>query len=145
MGHQAEAEEQQPTTEADLEPWCQSSGEQGQGRCQAGEHEQRVAEPPMTRDIGHRIAVIDDHIQIRQGSQHGTEQHGPASQASAQHDAADGRPEGGLGHRIHDALMPRDSRAVRRRGYDAVSGNRRDGRRADIPCSSGTRRRSRDR
>ena len=49
-----------------------------------------MAKAAMLGNIGHGVAVIDYHIKVRQGAQHGANENGFSAQAPAQHGTANG-------------------------------------------------------
>ena len=50
----------------------------------------------MLGEIGHRIAVINQNIQIRQGAQQSPPEQGPAAQRAGENGAPDGGTQYGL-------------------------------------------------
>ncbi|MCK7533444.1 MAG: hypothetical protein MZV63_21625, partial [Marinilabiliales bacterium] len=50
--------------------WAESPDQPGQQHREQTQHEQGMAEATVIGHVGDRIAVVDDHIEVRQGAEH---------------------------------------------------------------------------
>ena len=84
---------------------AQPAGDQGDQHGQAAENKQRVAEAAVVGHVGDGIAVVDDHVQVGQGAEHGAIEQCPTALPAAEQGALNGGTEYRLGDRVHGLLM----------------------------------------
>ena len=108
MGDQREPGGEPPAARGSLpSPWIRwiSQASNGDTRRQV---EEGVALGPVERHVADRVAVVDQHVEVRQrAAEAAPEGRLPDAGASAHDRDADGRAECNLCHRIHGAILAR--------------------------------------
>src|SRR5690554_3536208 len=108
-----------------------------------------MTEAPVLGEIGHGTAVVDDHVQVRQGAQQCAGEQGRATECLAGNRTGNGGAESGLGNGIHES--PRQYREGYGRYYalipesDHRSGGKTPAGRPPVQSSQALRRRVRPR
>jgi hypothetical protein len=106
MGHEREPGEQRPATDrrhVAVQPG-QQPAEQRRGERQV---EQRVAFRAVEGEVLHRVAMDQQHVEVRQGAEHRAPDGRLRARATAEHGGADRGTQCSLGQRIHGAHLGR--------------------------------------